>query len=190
MVHWSVGYEILFSVNSFTEHSDKYSIFSEAFTEMLGSRFYFQWKVHWNIAYRNLISVNIKLNTVFQRSTAFVFAVNEWVAVCPVAGQLADTPTRGLDDSRTGHLADWSTRRLDNSHTGQVADWTTRGCHLRLCMLSFPFFWPFVTPRLAQSTSCLVRELTSPRVGSPRVGESASCSVTVWPGDNRSSHID
>jgi len=29
-------------VNSFTENSDKYSIFSEAFTEMLGSRFYFQ----------------------------------------------------------------------------------------------------------------------------------------------------
>jgi len=31
-------------------------------------------------------------------------------------GQLADTPTRGLDISRTGHLADW----------------TTRGCHRRL----------------------------------------------------------
>jgi len=37
MVYWNVGYEILFSVNSFTENSDKYSIFSEAFTEMLGS---------------------------------------------------------------------------------------------------------------------------------------------------------
>jgi len=42
MVHWNVGYEILFSVNSFTENPDKYSIFSETFTEMLGSRFYFQ----------------------------------------------------------------------------------------------------------------------------------------------------
>jgi len=29
---------------------DKYYIFSEAFTETLGSRFYFQWKVHWNNA--------------------------------------------------------------------------------------------------------------------------------------------
>jgi len=50
MFHWNVGYEILFSVNSFTENSDKYSIFSEAFTETLGSRFYFQWNVHWNNA--------------------------------------------------------------------------------------------------------------------------------------------
>jgi len=41
-------------VNSFIENSDKYSIFSEAFTEMLGSRFYFQWKVHWNNACGNL----------------------------------------------------------------------------------------------------------------------------------------
>jgi len=54
MVHSNVGYEILFSVNSFTENSDKYSIFSKAFTEMLGSRFYFQWKVHWNNVYGNL----------------------------------------------------------------------------------------------------------------------------------------
>jgi len=41
-------------VNSFTENSDKYSIFSEALTEMLGSRFDFHWKVHWNNAYGNL----------------------------------------------------------------------------------------------------------------------------------------
>ena len=44
-----------------------------------------------------------------------------------VAGQLADTPTRGLptrglDDSRTGHPADWS-----NSRTRQLAYWTSRG---------------------------------------------------------------
>jgi len=37
---------VLFSVNGFTENTDNYSIFSEAFTEMLGSRFYFQGKVH------------------------------------------------------------------------------------------------------------------------------------------------
>jgi len=29
-----------------------------------------------------------------------------------VTGQLADTPTRGLDISRTGQLADWTTRGL------------------------------------------------------------------------------
>jgi len=37
-----IGYEIPCSVNSFTENSDKYSNLGEAFTEMLGSRFYFQ----------------------------------------------------------------------------------------------------------------------------------------------------
>ena len=41
IVQWNVGYEIIFLVNSFTENTDKYSIFSEALTEMLGSRFYF-----------------------------------------------------------------------------------------------------------------------------------------------------
>jgi len=110
-----------------------------------------------------------------------------------VTGQLADTPTRGLptrrlDDSQTGHLADWSTRGLDSSRTGQVADWTTRGCHQRLCVLSF-FVWRHVwdrelsSPRLVQSASWLVRELssrelTSPRVGNPRVGVSTTCPVT------------
>ena len=65
-----------------------------------------------------------------------------------VTGQLADTPTRGF----------------------QLADWTTRGCHRRLCVLSFPF-WRHLrdhelsSPRLVQSASWLVRELSSPRVG-------------------------
>jgi len=31
-----------------------------------------------------------------------------------VNGQLADAPTRGLDDSRTRQLAYWTSRRLDN----------------------------------------------------------------------------
>jgi len=43
--------------------------------------------------------------------------------------------------------------RLDNSSTGQVADWTTRGCHRRLCVLSFPF-WQHLRDR----------DLSSPRV--------------------------
>jgi len=94
-----------------------------------------------------------------------------------VTGQLADTPTCGLDDSRTGHLADWSTRGLDNSRTGQVADWTTRGCHRQLCVLSFPFWRhqrdrELASPRLVQSASWLVRELSS-----PRVDQSARCPV-------------
>ena len=91
--------------------------------------------------------------------------------------RIANLPTRGLDDSRTGHLADWSTRGLDNSRTGQVADWTTLGCHRRFCMLSFPF-WRHLrdrelsSPRLVQCASWLVRELSS-----PRVDQSARCPV-------------
>ena len=46
--------------------------------------------------------------------------------------------------------------------------WTTRGCHRRLCVLSFPF-WRHLRDR----------ELCSPRVGNPRVGVSASCPVTA-----------
>ena len=73
--------KILFSVNSFTENSDKYSIFSEAFTEMLGSRlFLVKGSLKQCIRKSNFSEqfVNyIKLNTVFQWSTAFVFAVNE-----------------------------------------------------------------------------------------------------------------
>ena len=46
-----------------------------------------------------------------------------------VTGQLADTPTRGLP-----------TRGLDDSRTGHLADWSTRGCHHRLCVLSFRSF--------------------------------------------------
>jgi len=81
-----------------------------------------------------------------------------------------------IANSRTGHLADWSTRGLDidNSRTGQVADWTTRGCHQRLCVLSFRSFGG-----ICETASCPVRDLSSPRVGNPRVGVSASCPVTT-----------
>ena len=68
-----------------------------------------------------------------------------------VTGQLADTPTRGLDDSRTGHLADWSTRVLDKSRTGQLADATGD-----FACLVFAFG--------GMTASCPVRELTSARV--------------------------
>ena len=69
-------------------------------------------------------------------------------APCGVTGQLADTPTCGLP-----------TRGLDNLRTGQVADWTTRGCHQRLCMLSFRSFGC-----ICETMSCPVREMSSPPV--------------------------
>ena len=79
---------------------------------------------------------------------------------------------------RQGNTADaggyWTTRgyansRITNSWTGRLADWTTRGCHWRLCVLSF---WSF--GGIYEIVSCPVRELTS-----PRVGVSASCPVTM-----------
>jgi len=80
-----------------------------------------------------------------------------------VTGQLADTPTRGLP-----------TRGLDDSRSGHLADWSTRGCHRRLCMFCFRSFGG-----ICETASCLVRDLSSPRVGNPRVGVSASCPVTL-----------
>jgi len=38
--------------------------------------------------------------------------------------------------TRPGSLLLWL---LDNSRVRQLADWTTRGCHRRLCVLSFRF---------------------------------------------------
>ena len=66
-----------------------------------------------------------------------------------------------MNSTVTGQLADTPTRGLGISRTGQVADWTTRG------------------PRVDQSVRYLVRESSSPRVGNPRVGVSASCPVTL-----------
>ena len=75
-------------------------------------------------------------------------------------------------------LGYWTTRgyansRIANSQTGHLADWTTRGCHRRLCVLSFLF------GGICETASCPVRDLSIPRVGNPRVGVSASCPVTV-----------
>jgi len=80
------------------------------------------------------------------------------LAMAEVAGQLADTPTRGLptcgpDDSRTGHLADWSTRVLDKSQTGQLVDATSDFA----CLV-------FVFLAIRKTASCAVRNLSSPRV--------------------------
>ena len=70
-----------------------------------------------------------------------------------VTGQLTDKPTRGLP-----------TRGLDNSRTGQVADWATRGCHRRLCVLSFRFW----------------RHLRDRELSSPRDVQSASWQSASW----------
>ena len=102
-----------------------------------------------------------------------------------------------IANSRTGHLADWSTRGLDNSRTSQLADWTSReldNSRSRRCCQKGKLStqsrrWH---PRVVQSATCPVRELSSPRVdqsarclvresSSPRVGVCASCPVTVMP---------
>lgn len=90
------------SVIHWTSSNEVSAIFSEGFGEALGTGVYFRWMVHWNVGYKILFSVKgslkqcirksnfsepfvnyIKLNIVFQWSTAFVFAVSEWVAVSP-----------------------------------------------------------------------------------------------------------
>ena len=47
--------------------------------------------------------------------------------------------------------------------------WITCGCHLRLCVLSFRFFWPFARPRVVQSARCPVRKLAIRELANPRV---------------------
>ena len=67
-------------------------------------------------------------------------------------------PTRGLDNSRTGQLAD------------ATADFE--------CLV-FVLLAASARARVVQSATCLVREMSSPRVGNPRVGVSATCPVTL-----------
>ena len=65
----------------------------------------------------------------------------------------------------------WTTRGYANSRTGRLADRSTRGCHRRLCVLSFRF-WRHLRDR----------ELSSPRVGVSSVtGSSKSELVEVIP---------
>ena len=80
-----------------------------------------------------------------------------------VTGQLADTPTRGLP-----------TRGLVNSRTRQLADATGD-----FACLVFVLLAASARPRVVQSATCPVREMSSPRVGNPRVGVAASCPVTL-----------
>ena len=86
--------------------------------------------------------------------------------------------TRGYADSRiansrTGHLADWSTLGLDNSRTSQLADWTTPVSQMPPKRKTKHAKSPMA------SASCPIGESSSPRVGNPRVGVSASCPVTI-----------
>ena len=69
-----------------------------------------------------------------------------------ITGQLADTPTRGLDISRTGQVAVSQTPPKERKLSTQCRRWH---------------------PRVDQSARCPVRESSSPRVGNPRVGVSA-----------------
>jgi len=107
--------------------------------------------------------------------------------------------TRGYANSRivnsqTGHLADWSTRGLDNLRTSQLADWTSRGldnlqsrrCRQKGKINTQSRRWH---PRVVQSATCPVRELSSTRVdqsarcpvresSSPQVGNSTQLNST------------
>jgi len=79
-----------------------------------------------------------------------------------VTEQLPDMPTRGLPN-----------HGLVISGTGQLTDATGDFACLVLV------FWPFTRPQVVQSATLPVHEMSSPRVGNPRVGVSASCPVTA-----------
>ena len=77
-----------------------------------------------------------------------------------------------LDNSRIRQLADcqladWTTPGLDISRTGQLADAIGDSA----CLV-------FLFGGICETTSCPVRDLSSLRVGNPRVGVSTSCPVT------------
>ena len=54
--------------------------------------------------------------------------------------------------------------RIANSRTGRLADWSTRGCHRRLCVLSFPVW----------------RHMRDRELSSPRLVQSASWQSASW----------
>ena len=92
--------------------------------------------------------------------------------VLVVTGQLADC-----------QLADWTSRGLDNSRslrcrqTGKLST-QSRRWHPRVVQSATCPVRELSSPRVDQSARCPVRESSSPRVGNPRVGVSASCPVT------------
>jgi len=69
--------------------------------------------------------------------------------------------TRGLHNSRTSQLADWTSRGLDNSRP--------RRCRQKGKLSTQSRRWH---PRVVQSATCPVRELSS-----PRVDQSSRCPV-------------
>ena len=93
--------------------------------------------------------------------------------------------TRGYANSRsanlrTGRLADWTSRRLVNSRTRQLAYWTSRGLdNSRMppatACLVFVLLAASARPRVVQTASWLVRDLSS-----PRVDQSASWQSESW----------
>ena len=95
-----------------------------------------------------------------------------------VTGQLADTPTRGLptrglDKSRTGQLAVSQMQPKERKLSRQSRRWHPRVVQSATCPVR-----ELSSPRVGQSARCPVRESSSPRVGNRRVGVSASCPVT------------
>ena len=84
-----------------------------------------------------------------------------------------------VDNSRTSQLADWTTRELaDAGQKGKLST-QSRRWHPRVVQSATCPVRELSSLRVDQSARCPVRESSSPRVGNPRVGVSASCPVTV-----------
>ena len=82
-----------------------------------------------------------------------------------LVGLLDNSWIRQLADCQ---LADWTSRGLENSRMPPAT-----------ACLVFVLLAASARPRLVQSATCPVREISSPRIGNPRVGVSASCPVTA-----------
>jgi len=85
------------------------------------------------------------------------------------SGECCDgASTIGLRDNGCWTTCGCANSRIANSRTCRLADWTSRGCHLRLCVLSFRFL------AIRETASCPVRDLSSPRVDQSASWQSAS----------------
>jgi len=128
----------------------------------------------------------------------------QWHVKHMVTGQLADTPTRGLDISRTKQVEDWTTRITYRIVVFKYArrninKWLNNNIQLHFIMKHFKMTqWRVLCPHnhllkhynyyrrypwVVQSASCLVCELSCAsclvrKLTSPRAGVSASCPVT------------
>jgi len=85
---------------------------------------------------------------------------NVMAALPNIGGSLCSTP-QSLADARGLRGDAWTV-------TGQLADATGNFA----CLV-------FAFGGICETASCPIREMSSPRVGNPRVGVSASCPVTM-----------